>query len=186
MIARTLLVVPAAALLLPATAGAEPATRVQDPSGASIGCGYLACRADSDDSTVGGTTNWSGSVAYRGRATVKRLPVAVAAQGWGMAHHDDELAVTQGLVTLGVRGWIAPEAWVQTGLGVARRKLTAERTALVEENETATAATAGMGAELISRDDFVLNLAIHAGAGVDAEDDILVYNVSVGVGGTFE
>lgn len=155
--------------------------------GVGVGGGTIGC-SDSNGNDCGG----SGDIDAAGlslRAGFMLNPsLALSADLWGMSRDEGEMTVSQAIAAATLRGWVAPQVWLQGGLGVARAAADVDagdgQISVMSETDYVPAATAGVGVEVISTDAMALDLELKAGTGL-YEDDIQIYNVSLGAGVSF-
>jgi hypothetical protein len=110
--------------------------------------------------------------------------LALVVDLWGMSHSDgDHATFSQGLLTAGIRGWLAPRLWLQGGIGVAEARwhYSSEFIDYESRSETVPAIMGAIGVELLSSPTFALDLTLRGGTGF-FEDDVRVRNVSLGIG----
>jgi hypothetical protein len=110
---------------------------------------------------------------------------AIMGDAWVMAHRENRLTLTQGIASVGPQVWLLDRVWLRAGVGVARSGFNydAEIVDISNRTDFVPAATGALGFEIISTDDFALDLQLRAGAGFFHEDsDDRVQNYSVGVG----
>jgi hypothetical protein len=149
--------------------------------GVAIGAGHLGCSVDGDDCDGDGASEAAG-ISVHGGATVGPA-LAVIGELWLMGHTEDNVTTSQGILTADLRFWAAPGLWLQGGLGFARSAVRYDGDLVDTESrsDTVPAVTAGLGLELISSATFGLDVQLKAGTGL-YEDDMRIYNLSLGVG----
>jgi len=141
----------------------------------SVGLGARAAAADPDQSM-----QFAGSIVL-GHAPEGLGPVALVASGWGMSFRDSRVDVSQGIASLGVRGWFLPSVWMQWGVGAAAGESSREATVIDMRQPLEPAAMLGVGGDLIATDDVVVQLAMHGGTALDEAGRPSVYHVSLGL-----
>jgi hypothetical protein len=155
--------------------------------GVGVGAGHIGCSdsngndCNSDDNEID-----AGGISFRAGVMISPY-LALAADLWAMGRTEDDVTVSQGIAAATLRGWATPRFWLQGGVGVARSAAEVDLGADVEvmsETDYVPAAVAGIGYELISTDLLALDLELKAGTGL-YEDDIQVYNLSLGAGVSF-
>jgi hypothetical protein len=155
--------------------------------GIGVGGGTIGC-SDSDGNDCGG----SGDIDAGGinvRAGYMLTPgLALAGDLWAMSRSEDEFTVSQAIAAATMRGWLSPRLWLQGGVGVARSAADVDAgdgsISVMSETDYVPAAVAGLGYELISSDTMALDIELKGGTGL-YEDDIQVYNLSLGAGVSF-
>jgi len=154
--------------------------------GVGLGGGHIGCQdADGNDCDGDGANEAGGVNVRAGFMLNPRL--ALAGDLWGMAHTEDRLTVSQVIVAGVVRGWVAPRLWVQGGLGIARSAVELDLGDLgtvMSESDVVPAVVAGIGVEAIASEKLALDIELKGGSGL-YEDDIQVYNVSLGAAVSF-
>ena len=165
---------------------AEPSrARTGGTFGVGIGVGHIGCEddegndCDGDDIEAGGVSLRAGAMLSPG--------LALVGEAWAMRHDEDRTELTQALLTAQVRGWLAPRLWLQGGVGVARTTVDydlGDFGNIVGESDVVPAVAGSVGVEVISDRAFALDLELKGGTGL-YEDDLRVYNASIGVGISF-
>jgi hypothetical protein len=109
--------------------------------------------------------------------------LAIMADGWLMGHTEDRLTLTHAMATIGPQLWIGP-FWVRGGVGVARASFNYDAGIIDigDKTETVPAAMAALGVEVISTEDFALDVRLRGGTGFFNDGDTEVRNLSLGVG----
>ncbi len=184
-----------ASVVAPAIAAADSAsststaTRAEARDGVilhiGIGAGRLGCATDDGDDCDGdGTIKAAGIV---GEAGFKVSPtLALVGVVSGAANRDDDVKLSQWVAAGAVRGWPTKRLWLEGGAGAARTKIEVmgDFLDIEAESETVPALVGGIGAEVLSADKFALDVALRAATGL-YEDDMNVYQVTLGAGATF-
>lgn len=179
---------------LAATAGSAAAeddssllsTRDGATFGVGVGGGHIGCSDDEGNDCDGDGTNEAAGLNLR--AGIMLSPrLALTGDLWAMAHTEDELTVTQTIAAAVLRGWVSERLWLQGGLGMARA--TAEIDLgqfgdIMSETDYVPAAVAGIGVEVLSSEHLALDLELKGGSGL-YEDNIQIYNLSLGAGVSF-
>jgi len=159
--------------------------------GVGVGAGTIGC-SDRDGNDCGGSGDFDAAGLSFRAGFMLNPSLALSADLWGMGRTEDNgvrsVTVSQGIATATLRGWIAPQLWLQGGLGVARSAADVEveddQVELMSETDYVPAAVAGIGVEVISTEQLALDIELKAGTGL-YEDDIQIYNVSLGAGVSF-
>lgn len=155
--------------------------------GVGVGGGTIGC-TDRDGNDCGGSGDLDAAGLSFRAGFMLNPSLALSADLWGMGRTEDEVTVSQAIAAATLRGWLAPQVWLQGGLGVARSAADVDagdgEIELMSETDYVPAATAGLGVEIISTDAMALDLELKAGTGL-YEDDIQIYNVSLGAGVSF-
>lgn len=164
---------------------AEPAHRRGGTFGIGLGVGHIACEDDEGNDCDGGDIE-AGGLSLRA-GTMIGPGAALVGEAWAMHHDEDSAELTQTMLTAQVRGWLAPRLWLQGGLGVARTTVNYDLgggAELTGESDVVPALAGSVGVELVSDRSFALDLELKGGTGL-YEDDLRVYNASLGVGLSF-
>lgn len=173
------------ALTRPAHADPAGHRRSGATFGVGLGLGHIDCEdADGNDCDGDGVTSAFG-LAARAGVMVSR-GAALAGEVWGMRHDEGDLDVEQLMITGQVRGWVAPQLWLQGGVGVARTTTRYDFGVgqVVDESDLVPALVGGVGVEVVSDRTFALDLELKAGSGL-YRDDLRVYNLALGLGLSF-
>lgn len=150
-----------------------------------IGAGRIGCATDDGDDCDGdGTIKAAGIVGEAGFMLSPSLALVGVVSG--AANRDDDVELSQWVAAGAVRGWPTRRLWLEGGAGVARTKVEVmgDFLDIEAESETVPALVGGIGAEVISADKFALDVALRGATGL-YEDDVNVYQVTLGVGATF-
>lgn len=150
-----------------------------------IGAGRLGCATDDGDDCDGdGTIKAAGIVGEAGFMLSPTLALVGVVSG--AANRDDDVELSQWVAAGAVRGWPTKRLWLEGGAGVARSKVEVmgDFLDIEAESETVPAVIGGIGAEVLSADNFALDIALRAATGL-YEDDVNVYQVTLGAGATF-
>jgi hypothetical protein len=159
--------------------------------GVGVGGGTIGC-SDRDGNDCGGSGDLDAAGLSFRAGFMLNPSLALSADLWGMGRTEDDgaasVTVSQAIAAATLRGWLAPQVWLQGGLGVARSAADVDagdgEIEVMSETDYVPAATAGIGVEVISTDAMALDLELKAGTGL-YEDDIQIYNVSLGAGVSF-
>lgn len=164
-------------------------TRAEARSGlilhVGIGAGRIGCATDDGDDCDGdGTIKAAGIVGEAGFMLSPSLALVGVVSG--AANRDDDVELSQWVAAAAVRGWPTRRLWLEGGAGAARTKVEVMGNFLnfEAESETVPALVGGIGAEVISADSFALDIALRGATGL-YEDDVNVYQVTLGAGATF-
>lgn len=184
-----------ASVVAPAIAAADSAsststaTRAEARDGVilhiGIGAGRLGCATDDGDDCDGdGTIKAAGIVGEAGFMVSPTLALVGVVSG--AANRDDDVKLSQWVAAGAVRGWPTKRLWLEGGAGAARTKIEVmgDFLDIEAESETVPALVGGIGAEVLSADKFALDVALRAATGL-YEDDMNVYQVTLGAGATF-
>lgn len=184
-----------ASVVAPAIASADSAaststsTRAEARSGLilhiGIGAGRLGCATDDGDDCDGdGTIKAAGIVGEAGFMLSPTLALVGVVSG--AANRDDDVKLSQWVAAGAVRGWPTKRLWIEGGAGAARTKIEVmgDFLDIEAESETVPAVVAGIGAEVLSADNFAIDIALRGATGL-YEDDMNVYQVTLGAGATF-
>lgn len=149
--------------------------------GVALGGGNLGC---SDD----GCEDFEGSGSFDlhiGGMSSESL--AVLFDAWWMVHSEDDLTVSQGILTGGVRVWPVQHFWLQGGLGVARAAYEYDGTFfdVEDRSEWVPAFQVGIGVEPIATDNFGLDIALRYGTGFYSDGDNRIHSGALTVGASF-
>jgi hypothetical protein len=179
----------------PSLAAADSATSTSESTRASsrdgvilhigIGAGRIGCATDDGDDCDGdGTIKAAGIVGEAGFMLSPSLALVGVVSG--AANRDDDVELSQWVAAGAVRGWPTRRLWLEGGAGVARTKVEVmgDFLDIEAESEIVPALVGGIGAEVISADKFALDVALRGATGL-YEDDVNVYQVTLGVGATF-
>jgi opacity protein-like surface antigen len=182
-------------LALPATALADSSVdgsvdkRAEARDGVMVsvglGAGRLGCATDDGDDCDGdGTIQAGGFTAEAGLMLSPQL--ALVGHISGAANRDDDVELSQWVAAVAVRGWLLPQLWIEGGGGVARAKVSfmSDIIDLSSETDTVPALVGGIGAEVVSTPKLAVDVALRGAAGA-YEDDLNVYQVTLGAGVTF-
>ena len=165
---------------------AEPSRgRTGGTFGVGLGVGHIGCEDDEGNDCDGGDIE-AGGLSLRAGAMLGP-GLALVGEAWAMRHDEDSAELTQAMLTAQVRGWLAPRLWLQGGLGVARTTVEYDYGGLgtiVGESDVVPALAGSVGVEVLSDPGFALDLELKGGTGL-YEDDLRVYNASIGVGISF-
>ena len=174
--------------LAAAPAVAEPRNgppRYGTTFGFGLGVGHLACE-DADGNDCGGPGNLpAGGLSVRVGQLIGPGS-EVSGELWGMTHSEDAGSVSQVILAGQFRGWVVPRLWLQGGLGIARSssEYNTGVGTIYSESDIVPAAVVGVGTEIVSDPGFAVDLELKAGAGL-YQDNICIFNVSMGVGVSF-
>jgi hypothetical protein len=113
---------------------------------------------------------YAGSVSLDG----SRDDVEVVGIGWGTRFHATDREITEGIVALGVRTRPLARLWVESGAGGA----------LDDDARLMPGAMMGAGLDLTLAG-LPLEVAMHAGTGIDDTGSACAYHGSIGVGAKF-
>lgn len=184
-----------ASVVAPAVASADSAaststsTRAEARNGLilhiGIGAGRLGCATDDGDDCDGdGTIKAAGIVGEAGFMLSPTLALVGVVSG--AANRDDDVKLSQWVAAAAVRGWPTKRLWIEGGAGAARTKIEVmgDFLDIEAESETVPAVVAGVGAEVLSADNFAIDIALRGATGL-YEDDMNVYQVTLGAGATF-
>lgn len=154
--------------------------------GIGVGVGHINCEDADGNDCDGGDLSEAGGLSLR--AGIMLAPgAALSAELWGLRHDEDHADVSQVMLTAQVRAWLVPRLWVQGGAGVARTTVEYDLGnfgTIVEESDVVPALAAGVGLEVVSDRTFALDVELKGGTGL-YEDDLRVYNASLGLGVSF-
>lgn len=153
--------------------------------GVGVGGGHIGCSDDDGDDCDGDGANEAAGLNLRAGLMLSPS-LALTGDLWAMAHTEDQLTVSQAIAAAVLRGWVSDRLWLQGGLGVARSSAEVDvgDLDLMSETDYVPAAVAGIGIEVISTDHLALDLELKAGSGL-YEDNIQIYNLSLGAGVSF-
>ena len=157
--------------------------RVGPTFGIDLGVGHMGCTTKDDGDCAG--TNWAGGAALHG-GFLLTPHFAVLGDLWVMAHTDDRTTVSQMILTGGLRFWLLPRLWLQAGIGASRVKVSYDATYVTfqDTSDWALAGIAAVGVEVLSGRHFALDVLLRGGTGL-YQNDLHVYNISLGVGATW-
>lgn len=152
--------------------------------GLDLGFGRLGCSDRYDNDCGGGGPIEAGGLAIHGGAMLTPR-LAVLGDLWAMAHTEDDWTVSQGILSADVRFWPVRRFWIEGGIGVARAAISYDGAVHVEgHSEIVPALVAALGVEVISTPGFGLDIQLRGGTGL-YDDDLRVYNLSLGVGASW-
>ena len=108
---------------------------------------------------------------------------------WVMGHTENQLTITQAIVTAAAQFWITHRLWVKGGVGVAQAAYhwKGALVSLRDETDSVPGMMVGVGYELRSRRDFAIDLQLRYGTGLYSQDatngyDVVAHNTSLSVG----
>lgn len=152
--------------------------------GVAIGGGELSCE---DESLAGngpcdGVTEAGSLDGHIGFMLNPKL--AIVGDAWIMGHKDNDLTVSQTIVTGALQLWLGDRLWVKGGLGIAhaRFEFDAGIVELRSRSESVPAGMLGVGFELLHKPQFALDVAFKAGTGIYEDDQTRAHNVAITVG----
>jgi len=182
------------AALTAALAAAAPAAQAQDgryytapppPArdgwnvGFGLGGGDLSCEGRGCD----GVTEAGSFDVQVGSMLRPRL--RVLGELWVMGHTEDNLTISQAILTGGLQYWIIERLWVRGGIGVASASARYDGAFvdLEDQTENVFAVAGGVGFEVVSRPTFAFDIQIRGGTGF--YDDVKARNAALVLGLTW-
>lgn len=153
--------------------------------GGALMFGHLGCKTSD-----GGDCNGDGAAEAGGlnlRAGIMVSPrLAIALDLAGMTHREDRIKTTQTMAAVTARGWVAPQIWLEGGLGMARATAEYDLSIanVVSETDTVPGFVVGVGVEVLSAPKFAIDVGLRAATSF-YKDDIQLYNVALTVGASF-
>ena len=171
---------------LPSAAQADSRT---DRDGVTLGgalmFGHLGCKtSDGGDCNGDGVAEAGGLNLRAGVMVSPRLAIALDLAA--MTHREDRIKTTQAMAAVTARGWVAPQIWLEGGLGMARASAEYDLTIANVKSETDTVPgfLVGVGVEVVSAPKFAIDVGLRAATSF-YKDDIQLYNVALTVGASF-
>lgn len=150
--------------------------------GIGLDAGHLELAVGACPGQCEGVTEAGGVNVHLGLMLTPKL--AIVGELWGMGHMEENLFVSQAIATVGPKLWLGDRFWVKGGVGAARAGFRYD-TAIGDFDDSTDyvfAASAATGFELISTDDFALDLQLRGGSGFFGTADTRIRNLSAGVG----
>lgn len=183
IIGITLLVLGSASTAFAQVYGEEEAEREGLAFGVGLTAGHLELAVGAcPGGECQGITEAAGLNVQLGMFLTPKL--AIEGELWGMGHMEEGLFVSQAIATVGPKLWLGDRFWIKGGAGVARAGFRYDTP--VGDFDDATdyvfAASAATGFELISTDDFALDLQLRGGSGFFGTADTRIRNLAVGLG----
>lgn len=150
--------------------------------GLGLDAGHLQLSVGACPGECEGVTEAGGLNVHLGLMLTPRL--AIVGELWGMGHMEDDFFASQALATVGPQIWLGKRLWIKGGVGAARAGFRYDTAIGGFEDSTdyVFAASAATGFELISTEDFGLDLQLRGGSGFFGTADTRIRNLSLGVG----
>lgn len=179
----------AVATILAIAPGAAQADSRTDRDGVTLGgalmFGHLGCKtSDGGDCNGDGVAEAGGLNLRAGIMVSPRLAIALDLAA--MTHREDRIKTTQAMAAVTARGWLAPQIWLEGGLGMARASAEYDLSVanVMSETDTVPGFLVGVGVEVLSAPKFAIDVGLRAATSF-YKDDIQLYNVALTVGASF-
>lgn len=153
--------------------------------GGALMFGHLGCKtSDGGDCNGDGVAEAGGLNLRAGIMVSPRLAIALDLAA--MTHREDRIKTTQAMAAVTARGWLAPQIWLEGGLGMARASAEYDLSIanVVSETDTVPGFLVGVGVEVLSAPKFAIDVGLRAATSF-YKDDIQLYNVALTVGASF-